>query len=437
MKNKNLLCLLIFLVLMSIIILPVSVDARQVVAGTNNVVLRNGTPEEAGLDPHKIQMIDDIVQKHIDNGIAPGAVVLVAKDGIIVKNQAYGYAQKYDMGKLLETPKPMTTDTIFDLASVTKIMATSQGIMKLVSEGKLDVKDKVSKYIPEFGKNGKEDVTIEDLLSHTSGLTPWAPTYYHVTNSDDELKYICDLPLVYETGTQRKYSDFSFMTLGFIIEKITGQKLNIYLQNEIYKKLNMKDTGFLPSDSLKGRIAATSWGNPFEYRMVQTGTPYKVEETGYFETFQNWRQYTLIGEANDGNCFYANGGVAGHAGLFSTAYDLAILGQTMLNGGSYGHVKIYDENVLNEFIQPNKFGYGFDFDIGNGSYMGALVPSTTFGHAGFTGTQVMFDKVNNIEVIILTNKQNNGLTAKGTYASSYALSKEISDTVYSACRISH
>jgi serine-type D-Ala-D-Ala carboxypeptidase len=394
------------------------------------LTLKVGTPEEAGMNSAILNGIDTYVNQRINAGVTPGAVVLVAKDGLIVKNTAYGHAQKYDMGKLLDTPRVMTTDSIFDMASVTKVMATTQAVMKLASEGKLAVKDKVVKFIPEFGKNGKENVTIEDLLTHTSGLTPWKPTYYHVNNSQDELKFICDLPLEYETGTKRLYSDFSFMTLGFIIEKITGQRLDQYLRNDMYLKLGMEDSMFAPPKSLSNRIAATSWGNPYEYRMVATGVPYPCDED--VDDFKGWRNYTLVGEVNDGNSFYANGGIAGHAGLFSTAKDLAILGQAMLNGGGYDTTKIYNKSVLDEFTKPQRFTHGYGWEVNRTSYMGAGCSTSAFGHTGFTGTQVIFDPVRNLQIIVLTNKQNNGLNSNNSYNSTFAFTKTICDTVYSA-----
>ncbi|MDI3312524.1 MAG: serine hydrolase [Thermoanaerobacterium sp.] len=401
--------------------------------------LRAGTPEEVGMLSETLNKIDKIVNDAINKGITPGAVVLVAKDGVIVKNTAYGYAQKYDMGKLLDEPRLMMTNTIFDLASVTKVMATTQAIMQLVSQGKLKVTDKVSKYIPDFAQNGKGDITIADLLTHTSGLSPWKPLYYHAKNADEVLEYICKLPLEYKTGTDRKYSDIGFMTLGFVIKAITGKDVDEYTRENIYSKLGMKDTMFNPlkdTRDLKWRIAATSWGNPFEYKMVaQPGWIYPIEEK--LEDWNGWRNYTLVGEANDGNCFYANSGVAGHAGLFSTANDLAILGQAMLNGGGYGTVKLYDKSVLDEFTSlktPPKgwtdYQYGYGWEIARSSYMGNLVSSKAFGHSGFTGTQIIFDPEYNLQIIVLTNKQNNGVNEKGMYPSTFKLTRDISDIVY-------
>ena len=333
------------------------------------------------------------------------------------------------MGNRLQQPVKMTKETIFDLASVTKVMGTTQGIMKLASEGVIDIHEPVATYIPEFAENGKDAVTIADLLTHTSGLTPWAATYFHATNSAEVLDYINELPLVYETGTNRRYSDFSFMTLGFIIEAVTEQRLDDYLENNIYKPLNMKDTMFNPLEKTNKKIAATSWGNPYEYKMVDDPNfGYYVEEDA--EDFKHWRNYTLIGEVNDGNSFYANQGIAGHAGLFSTARDLAVLGQTMLNKGSYGKVSLYNEDIVNQFTAPQQFGQGYGWELNQTWYMGNMHSGQAFGHTGFTGTQVIFDPVHNLQIIVLANKQNNGPLASGSYSSTGLLSRTIADKVY-------
>lgn len=391
--------------------------------------LKTGRAEDVGMDSNTLKRIDNIVNENIKNEIIPGAVVLVAKNGVIVKNQAYGLQQKYDMGKLVEEPVETMTNTIYDLASVTKVMATTQAIMTLVSEGKLDVNDKVAKYIPEFASNGKENVTIADLLTHTSGLTPWLPSFYYAENRKEELDFINKLPLEYETGSKRVYSDFSFMTLGAVVEKITGQGLDEYLDKNVYKKLNMKDTYFNPPEDLNYRIAATSWGNPYEYKMVdEPDFGYNVDEK--VEDFKKWRNYTLIGEVNDGNAFYANEGIAGHAGLFSTAKDLAVLGQTMLNGGGYGTTRIYKSSVIEEFIKPQRFGQGYGFELDKSWYMGKLYSDKAFGHTGFTGTQIIFDPEYDLQIIILTNKQNVGQKPDGNYHSTGPLSRAICDIVY-------
>ncbi|MCA0986935.1 serine hydrolase [Guptibacillus algicola] len=416
-------------VVMMVVILTMGTPLYSTANAMGKNKLSHGSAKSVDMNASTLDKIDDVVYTAIESNITPGAVVLIAKDGKIVKESAYGYAEKYDMGMLLDDPRKMKKKTIFDLASLTKVMGTTQGIMKLVSDGKLSVDDRVTDYIPEFGKNGKEDVTVADLLTHTSGLTPWQPTYLEAGNSDEVLETITNLPLEYETGTDRRYSDFSFMTLGFIIERVSGQRLDQYLKESVYDPLKMKDTMFTPSDKLDKKIAATSWGNPFEHRMIDD------PDFGYFvpedaDEFSGWRNYTLVGEVNDGNSFYANGGVAGHAGLFSTARDLAILGQAMLNGGSYGKTSLYDESTFSTFTHPQRFGQGYGFELNKSWYMGDRHSNSAFGHTGFTGTKVIFDPAYNLQFIVLTNKQNNGPKENGFYPSTGGLSKDIANLVY-------
>lgn len=390
-------------------------------------------PLDVGMNPKKLHDIEIMMNTAIQAGEIPGGVILVTKDNKVVYHEAFGYAQLYDMGEKLENPRLMTEDAIFDLASVTKVMATTQAIMKLSYEGKLDVDDPVAKYIPDFAKNGKEKVKLSDLLTHTSGLTPWAPTWYYASNSQEELTYICNLPLEYETGTDRRYSDFSFMTLGFVVEAVAGMPLDQYVEETIYKPLGMTDTMYTPDIVLKDRIAATSWGNPYEYKMVADDNfGYLCEEDA--ENYKGWRDYTLVGEVNDGNTFYANQGVAGHAGLFSTANDLAKLGQLMLNGGTYNGVTLYDQETIDKFTSvQSEFGHGYGFEVNRGGenlgYMGIASTEHRFGHTGFTGTEIIFDKDQNMQVIILTNKQNLGVDQEGYYPGSFRLSRNIMDIV--------
>lgn len=416
---------------------PVIANAKEVNSTYSINYMQKDNASIVNIDKNDLSKIDDLVNENIKNGTFPGGVVLVAKDGKIVYEKAFGDSQKYDMGKELEKPRKTSVETIYDLASVTKVMATTQAIMKLSYEGKLDVNDKVIKHIPEFGKNGKENVKIKDLLTHTSGLTPWKPTFYYASTPEEELKFICDLPLEYETGTDRKYSDFSFMTLGFIVEAVTGEKLDEYVENEIYKPLGMDDTMYVPLNknaSLKDRIAATSWGNPYEYKMVDDDNfGYVCEEEA--EDFKGWRDYTLIGEVNDGNAWYANKGVAGHAGVFSTASDLFKLGQLILNGGTYNGVTLYDQATVDEFTSiQSKFGHGYGWEINRGGensgYMGKYANDNVFGHTGFSGTQVIFDKENDLQIISLTNKQNNGVNESGSYPSTFKFSRELCNIVY-------
>lgn len=375
-----------------------------------------------------------------------GAVVLAMKDGEVIFEKAYGYAHYYDADyeaegstyanpvyKKTESPREMTVDTLFDLASVTKVMATTQSIMILVDQGKLSVDDKVAQYLPGFEKNGKGDITVAQLLTHSSGLPQWAPTFLYCDSKEEQLEFIKNLELVPEfktDGSEPKYSDFSFMTLGFIVEAITGQDMDVFVKENVYEPLGMDHTTYKPLENgfTKDQIAATSLGNPYEYRMVDEEN---WPDCGYdcskdaeaFKKFEGWRKNTLIGEVNDGNTGMGGKGVAGHAGLFSTARDLGVLLQCMLNGGEYNGVRLYSPETVKLFTtrhttyQENHtdkegnpalsedFGYAFKLDQ---SWMGESATENAFGHDGFTGTTVYADPDNNYIFVCLTNKMQAG-----------------------------
>lgn len=304
----------------------------------------------------RLTAIDDIVENYMGQGYFPGATIVVARGGKIVYEKAYGYAMLNDMGVRLDDPRPMQMDTMFDMASCTKIMATTQSIMKLYSEGKIDLNATVASYIPEFAKNGKENVTVHQLLTHTSGLPQWKAMFLYIEKDKAKvLDYICNCELMFAPG-EEKYSDLGFQMLGFLVERITGRSMDEYVKNEIYKPLGLKRTTYLPlaNGFTTEDVAATSFGNPYEYAMVDEidypGFGYDcTADLDAFRTFTGWRNYTLQGECNDGNAWMANGGVAGHAGLYSDAEDLAVLCQAMLNGGIYKGVRLYKKEVIDEF----------------------------------------------------------------------------------------
>ena len=371
-----------------------------------------------------------------------GAVVLAIKDGEVILNKAYGYAHYYDAAEGSDywnptyvktaNPREMKVDTMFDLASVTKVMATTQTIMLLVDRGQLDVNDKVSKYWPEFTGDGKENITVAQLLTHSSGLPQWEATFLYCDTHEEQMKYIEGLKIVpeYRTdGGEPKYSDFSFMTLAFLAEKITGVPMEQFVQENIYEPLGMTRTTYVPLENgfTKEDCAATSLGNPYEYRMVDEenfNVGYDCnKDVEAFKAFTGWRNYTLIGEVNDGNCGMGGGGIAGHAGLFSTASDLGILLQCMLDGGKYidadgNEAQLYSEETVKLFTTKHtcyaenhggslseEFGYGFKLDQ---SWMGKSATENVFGHDGFTGTTVFADPDNDYIFVCLTNKMQCG-----------------------------
>lgn len=401
------------------------------------------TPVSAKED-HQVSLdkITEFTNEAIVNGVFPGATVLVKKGDTILYHESFGSIMVSDMGVPVENPKPMKNTTLYDLASVTKVMATTQGIMVLYDQGKIDLDAPVQTYLSEFGQNGKESVTVRQLLTHTSGLTPWKPTFLYGNTRAQELEYINKLPLENAPGTKFAYSDFSFMTLAFIIESVTGMPIEAYLNQEVYQPLGMDRTTFLPKQNgfTNDDIAATSWGNPYEKRMVDEenypGFGYDcTDDVEAFKAFTGWREYTLIGEVNDGNAGMANAGVAGHAGLFSTAEDLSILGSAMLHGGIADNgYQLYSAETISEFTKPQAFGRGLGFQVNGGSetsgYVGKYASDAVFSHAGFTGTHATFDSDYDLQVIILTNKMNNGTNEKGSYASPYPYARNVMNYIY-------
>lgn len=389
-----------------------------------------------------LSAIDEIAQRRVDNGTTPSVTVLVKQGEEMLYHKSFGWSYLYDMGIKLEKPIKSTTDTIYDLASVTKVMATTQAVMKLVDEDRLDIEAPVANYLEGFGIKGKENITSRELLTHTSGLPQWEPTYLHVNTREEEKEYVNDLDMMFASGTYH-YSDFSFIILALIVEEITGQPLEVYLEENIYGPLGMDNTMFTPLE--KGidstRIAATSWGNPYEWRMSNQ----RDWDVGYdtsehqeaFDAFDGWREYTLIGEANDGNASMANEGVAGHAGLFSTTSDLSILGEAMLNNGELNGIQLYSQEIIEQFttMQEGLPNRGLGWRVGKATpgtgFVGDYATENTFAHDGFTGTQVVFHPDYDLQVIVLSNKQNYGpYDDFGSYYSTYALSREINNAVF-------
>jgi uncharacterized protein YbbC (DUF1343 family) len=272
----------------------------------------------------------------------------------------------------------MTTDTIFDIASLTKVIATSTAVAQLVETGKLNLEDPVAKYWPEFKVNGKEAITVRDLLTHYSGLRPSLDSKPNGSGYDTILRMAEEEKPILPSGTSFIYSDINFIILGELVSRISGETLDVYCANHIFKPLEMKDTGFKPSPLLRPRIAPTQY---------QHGT------TGII----------LWGEVHD-PVAYSMGGVAGHAGLFSTADDLAIFAQMVLDGGSRKGVRILSplmiRNMTTPQSPPDKLplrGLGWNIDS-------SLASEASYGHKGFTGTGIWIDPVSNTYVIILTNR---------------------------------
>ena len=218
--------------------------------------------------------IDSILQNQVDQDKIPGAVVLIKKNDRVIYHHAYGYAQKYDFNhNLLNPPEKMKVNTLFDIASLTKVIGTTTAVMVLADRGLINIEDPVCKYIKAFNTPDKEEITIRHLLTHTAGLYEWYPLYYRASDKHECFRIIEGLPLMSQVGEERRYSDLGFVLLGEIIEVVSGVPLEQFMKQNIFQPLGMKNTKFNPlASGGPGKIAATSAGNPYERRMVYDST---------------------------------------------------------------------------------------------------------------------------------------------------------------------
>jgi len=361
--------------------------------------------------------IDSILQSQVDHDKIPGAVILIKKNNKVIYRHAFGYAQKYDFNRiLLNPPERMTFNCLFDIASLTKVIGTTTSIMLLADRGLIKVDDPVARYIEAFNSPDKKEITIRNLLTHTAGLYEWYPLYYLASDKHDCFRTIEGLPLVSPVGEQRRYSDLGFVLLGEIIENVSGMSLEKFMTQNVFQPLGMKKTTFNPlTAGGYGKIAATSAGNPYERRMVYDSTlGFKIKEIDPAQ-WDGWRTYILKGEVNDGNAWYANGGISGAAGLFSTASDLQKIVDMLMSKGWAGSKQFISWKTVDDFLKKDNFnnGLGWMMDPGNSFMKNAPVGS--FGHTGFTGTSIAVIPDRKISVVLLINRQNCGLLANGEY----------------------
>ncbi|HEY8310017.1 MAG TPA: serine hydrolase [Gemmatimonadaceae bacterium] len=356
-----------------------------------------------------IATADSLIQSAIANNIIPGAVLLVAQNGKVLHDRAFGYAELYDVNMhRLATPRAMHTSTMFDLASVTKVMATTMAVMMLVDSGKIDVDAPVYTYLPDFRGPHLDSITVRHLLTHSAGLVQWQPLYYHASNEAETYDVIRHMPLQWGVGEGRHYSDLGFMLLGYIVERVSGQPLDVFLAQQLYRPLGLTSTAFLPRKHGFTDFAATEQGNGYERHMVYDST-FGYRYLGDPTAWNGWRQYVLNGETDDGNSWYTNNGVAGHAGLFSTAADLRVLLELLNNRGTYGGHCYISASVVDKFLTVDRFQ----------NYLGWMKPTGepdgSFMHNGFTGTYVFGLPSARLAVVLLTNRQNMGTNSRGYF----------------------
>ncbi|MFJ5970616.1 serine hydrolase [Streptomyces sp. NPDC093060] len=369
----------------------------EAASATGHRTLRHGSPEQAGLLAAHLRRLVTDAETFL--GPSPkhpwyaGAVLLAGRGATVALHQPIGMAVRYagyddktDTG--IEFPAdqqiPMSEDTVFDLASVSKLFTSLLAVQQL-ERGTLELEATVASYLPDFGQAGKQNITIRQLLTHTSGFRAWLPLYNAPTH-EEKLRLIWSEAPLNPPGTVYLYSDLNLVSLQLVLEKITGRALDVLLHDDITAPLGLDRTRYNPPASWKPTIAATEVARP----------PWSGLDRGL-----------VWGEVHDENA-YSLGGVAGHAGVFSCAWDLAVLGRTLLDRGTYGRTRILEpESVDLMFTNFNTafpgHDHGLGFELYQHWYMGAMATPHTAGHTGFTGTSLVLDPTTDSFLVVLGN----------------------------------
>jgi CubicO group peptidase (beta-lactamase class C family) len=320
--------------------------------------------------------IDSIAYRGIRDSAFSAAQVAVVKDGMLVWSRAYG-TYTYDPASREIGPTEM-----FDMASVTKVIATTSAIMKLFDEGRVSLDDPVGRFIPAFASGEKQGITIRHLLLHRGGFPPFRKFWEFCRDSTAMRDSVFATPLVAHPGDTTIYSDLGFITLGTVVERVSGLSLSAFVKREFFDPLGMRNTMYTPPADLRSRTVPTEFDSVWRRRLVQ-------------------------GTVHDENAQYL-GGVSGHAGLFSTASDLAVFMQMLLNGGEYNGVRYLSARTIDRFVRSRDPGQerflGWDRRSPRGSSAGSLFSPSSFGHTGFTGTSIWADPERKLAVIFLTNR---------------------------------
>lgn len=330
-------------------------------------------PREVGMSADRLATVDRVVRRGMTAGAYPGAAVVVGRRGFAVWQKGFG-----KIGWTSTSPVVDPMRTVYDLASLTKVVSLTTAAMILYDEGRLPLDARVADILPEFAGEGKEAVTIQHLLTHRSGLPAGRQLWKTARTPAEARQQILETKLQTAPGARYVYSDVGATVLGLVIERITGLTLDRFVEMRVFAPLGMHDTGYLPADSIKYRIAPTEVTPP--------------------------RGYPIRGEVHD-EAAYALGGVSGHAGLFGTAADLSIFAQMMLNGGTFNGVRIVSDTTIARFTQPVADNRTLGWEIaagerGSGEYLSA----SAYGHTGFTGTSLWIDPEREMFVVLLTNR---------------------------------
>jgi uncharacterized protein YbbC (DUF1343 family)/CubicO group peptidase (beta-lactamase class C family) len=356
--------------------------------------LPQAAPASVGMSATRLAEMDAVVERSIASKETPGAVVLVGRKGRVAWRKAYG-ARAVEPAREL-----MTADTVFDLASLTKVVATATSVMILIERGSVRLSDPLSRFIPEFKGEGRDRVTIEHLLTHRAGFAPDFDLAQQWTGYEEAMKRLPTERLRSVPGSRFVYSDLGYIALGEVVRRASGLSLDEFARKNIYEPLGMRDTGFNPKVSVRARIA------PTERRRAQESYLGSRPDSLTREEADRW----LRGEVHDPTSFRM-GGVAGHAGLFSTADDLAIYCQMMLNGGEYNGVRILSPLGVAAMTRARAVaedgsarGLGWDVASSFSSNRGDLFTPGSFGHTGFTGTSLWIDPATETFVVFLSNR---------------------------------
>jgi len=321
--------------------------------------------------PRLHAVLDPIMENAVADHQIPGGVLLIGHNGRVIYRKAFGWRS------LEPTHEPMTADTIFDLASLTKCIATTTSVMKLMQDGRVRLNDPVARYLPEFAQNGKQDITVRELMTHYSGLAPDLDLHAPWQGRDAAFAMAMQQTPANPPGSQFVYSDINFEVLGFLVEKVSGVPLNEFAETNVFQPLGMKRTRYLPPAAWQPLIAPTQYD---EQNQMLRGTVHDPSARRM-------------------------GGVAGHAGLFSTADDLAVFAREMLHG-----TRVLSRETVKKMSTPQQpanaaslRGLGWDIDSPYSTNRGELLPVGSFGHTGFTGTSLWIDPVTDTYIILLTN----------------------------------
>ncbi|ASS75330.1 hypothetical protein CIG75_10235 [Tumebacillus algifaecis] len=359
--------------------------------------------------------LHSLVRAGIEQGVFPGAAVSVRKKGQLVLNDTFGHAE------IVPKVRAMRAGMTFDIASLTKVMATLPAVLRTVRAGKVSLDRPIADYLPEWGAEGsRRAVTLTHLLTHTSGLPAWRPYYVRLHTAEEYCRQICREPLEYEPCTRVVYSDLGMQLAGFLLERIWQKSLVEICSQLVFEPLELSATGFyaqhdvpVPSTSKESQIGpifvATEVGNVLEHGMCmeyaekcRTGM---LPEGAFFITEQDiaalaWRTATSYGTVNDGNCYYGLHGISGHAGLFSTVEDVARYLAMWREGGQVGGQTYLDRDLVSLVVSNRTKG----LNLARGLGFEIAYKSNAFGHTGFTGTSLWYDPESDTEAVVLTNR---------------------------------